>query len=149
MSPAVKGLLYCFVVLSWRAKAMQAPVECLSAPNAELMEVLEHPVKIRNPEHQDDDDQAVEDRFDLSLHRDEPVHEPQHKPCCNNRDNYGSKRHSMFSNSFSWLRYLLVQHRRERFPAMISLSGERYQKEESEYSNSFLFFQGACKIAEQ
>ena len=65
------------------------------------MEVLKHPIEIRDPYDQNNDDQAVQDRFDLSLHRDEPVHKPQQKPCCNKRDQDGSKRHIMFSNHFS------------------------------------------------
>jgi hypothetical protein len=65
-----------------------------------LIEVLKHPVEIRNPYDKNKDNQAVQNRFDLSLHGDEPVHNPQQKPCGNNRDNYGSKWHIMFSNPF-------------------------------------------------
>jgi hypothetical protein len=33
----------------------------LSMPDAELMEVTEHPVEIRDPQDQNDDNQAVQD----------------------------------------------------------------------------------------
>jgi hypothetical protein len=86
------------------------------------MEVIEQPVEIRNPQNQNDDHQAVQDRFDLSLHGDEPVHEPQQKPCCNKCDEDGGKRHIVFSNHFSVLihAYGMVL----RLRALIRLSGE-------------------------
>jgi hypothetical protein len=112
-----------------------------------LVEVLKHPVKIRNPEDKYDYDQAVQDGFDLSLHRDEPVHEPQHKPCCDNRDNYGSEWHIMFSNSCYWLRSRLGAPRRKVPGDELTWRGD--QKEEGKYSASFLFFQVTCEIAEQ
>jgi len=64
------------------------------------MDVLKHAVQIRNPYNKDEDNQAVQDRFDLSLHGDESVHNPQQKPYCNNRDDDGSKRHIKFSLPF-------------------------------------------------
>jgi hypothetical protein len=113
------------------------------------MEVLKHPVKIRNPYDKDEDNQAVQDRFDLSLHGDESVHNPQQKPCCNNRNDDGSKRHITFSNSFSWLRYRLRVHRREGFLAMSSLSRWDIRKRRTITPLHFLFFQVASEIAEQ
>jgi hypothetical protein len=67
------------------------------------MEMTEHPVKICDPQHQNNDYEAVQDRFDLTLHGDEPVHKPQQKPCCNERDKDSGKRHIVFSNHF-WVR---------------------------------------------
>jgi uncharacterized protein YaiE (UPF0345 family) len=58
-------------------KAGPASMGYVSTADAELMEVIEHPVKIRDPQDQNNDHQAVQDRFDLSLHGDEPVHNPQ------------------------------------------------------------------------
>jgi hypothetical protein len=34
----------------------------------------------------------------LSLHGDEPVHNPQQNSCCDNCDEYSCKRHIVFSN---------------------------------------------------
>jgi hypothetical protein len=59
----------------------------------ELIEVLKQSVEIRDPQDQDDDDQAIQDRFDLSLHRDESVHKPQQDSCCDNREEDGGKWH--------------------------------------------------------
>jgi hypothetical protein len=67
------------------------------------MEVLKHPVEIRNPQNQNDDNQAIQDRFDLSLHGDESVHKPQQKACCDNGDEDGGKWHIVLSNHFSSL----------------------------------------------
>jgi hypothetical protein len=72
-------------------------------PDAELIEVLKQSVEIRNPQDQNNDDQAVQDRFDLSLHGNESVHKPQQDACCNNRDKDGGKWHIVFSNHFSSL----------------------------------------------
>jgi hypothetical protein len=47
------------------------------------MEVIEHSIKIRNPQDQNDDNQSVQDRFDLCLHGDEPVDNPQQKASSN------------------------------------------------------------------
>jgi hypothetical protein len=73
----------------------------LSTPDAELMEVIEQPVEIRDPQNQNDDNQAVQDRFDLTLHGDESVHNPQQKACCDNGDEHGGEWHIVFSNHFS------------------------------------------------
>jgi hypothetical protein len=62
------------------------------------MEVIEHPIKICDPQDQNYDHKAVKDRFDLSLHGDEPVHDPQQKSCCDKCDEYSCKRHIVFSN---------------------------------------------------
>jgi len=70
-------------------------------PDSELMEVLKEPVEIRNPQNQDDDDQAIQDRFDLSLHWDKFVNEPQHNPNRDNCEDHSGKRHTMFSSHFS------------------------------------------------
>jgi hypothetical protein len=96
-----------------------ASMMCLSTPDAELMEVLKHPVEIRNPQNQNDDHQAVQDRFDLSLHGDEPVHKPQQKPCCNKCDEDGGKWHIVFSNHFSGS---VPQSIFEKLRAIVSLS---------------------------
>jgi len=46
-------------------EALRAPVMCLSTPDAELMEVVEYSIKIRDPQNQNDDHQTVQERFDL------------------------------------------------------------------------------------
>jgi hypothetical protein len=84
-----------------RGEAVLASMVCLSTPDAELIEVLKQPVEIRNPQNQNEDNHAVQNRFDLPLHGDESVHKPQQKPCCDNRDEYGGKWHIVFSNRFS------------------------------------------------
>jgi hypothetical protein len=58
----------------------------LSTPDAELIEVLKQSVETRNPQDQDYDHHAIQDRFDLSLHEDESVHKPQQDVGCNNRE---------------------------------------------------------------
>ena len=73
----------------------------MSTPDAELVEAIEQTIEIRDPQNQNNDNQAVQDRFDLSLHRDEPVHKPQQDACRNNRDKDGGKWHFVFSIHFS------------------------------------------------
>jgi hypothetical protein len=70
-------------------------------PDAELMKVLEQPEEICDPENQNDDHQAVQNRFDLALHGNEPVYKPQQNACCDNRDEDGGKRHFIFSSRLS------------------------------------------------
>lgn len=71
-------------------------------PHTNMPKVVKYPKEIPDPQDEDDHDQAVQDRFDLSLHRDKPVYEPQHKPDSNNCDDDGGKRHSVFSSNFSY-----------------------------------------------
>lgn len=59
------------------------------------------PVEIRNPQDQDHDNHTIQNRFDLSLHWDEPVYDPQEEPGCDNGDDDGGKRHVVLSNLFS------------------------------------------------
>jgi hypothetical protein len=61
------------------------------------MEVIEHSIKIRNPQDQNDDNQSVQDRFDLCLHGDEPVDNPQQKASSNQCDEDSGKWHIVFS----------------------------------------------------
>jgi hypothetical protein len=68
--------------------------------NTKLPEVIKQPIEIRNPQNQNDDHQAIQDRFDLSLHWNEPVHKPQQEACCDYCDDDGGKRHIVFSNHF-------------------------------------------------
>lgn len=124
---------------------MQISTVCLSMPDAELIEVLKQPVKIRNPQNQNDDNHGVQDRFDLSLHWDEPVHKPQQKPCCNNGDEDGGKWHIVFSNHY--LDSVPPGHLREVTIDRLTKRGS-HQKEENDYSASFLFFQVNIEIAE-
>jgi hypothetical protein len=67
-------------------------------PDVELPEVIKQPIEIRKPQNQNDNHHTIQDRFDLSLHWDEPVHKPQQKPDGNNCDDNGGKWHFMFSN---------------------------------------------------
>jgi hypothetical protein len=55
---------------------MPASMMCLSTPDVKLMEVIEQPVEIRDPQDQNDNNQAVQERFDLVLHGDESVYKP-------------------------------------------------------------------------
>ena len=87
--------------------------------------MIEHPVKICDPQDQNNDHQAVQDRFDLSLHGNESVHKPQQDACCNNRDEDGGKWHIVFSNHFSKsMRQGIV----EKLRAFDSLSVEANRK---------------------
>jgi hypothetical protein len=120
-SPAAYALLYCHVVLGWRAKPLSLRWRNQSAPDAELIEVLKQSVEICDPYDQNNDNQTIQDRFDLSLHRDEPVHKPQQDACRNNRDKDGGKWHFMISNHFSdSILYGIV----EKLRAIDSLSGK-------------------------
>jgi hypothetical protein len=64
------------------------------------MEVTEHSIEICDPQDQYNNNQSVQDRFDLTLHGDEPVHQPQQKACCNERDEDRGKGHFVFSSRF-------------------------------------------------
>ena len=70
-------------------------------PNTNMPKMVKYPKEISDPQDEDDHDHSVQDRFDLSLHRDKPVDEPQHKPYSNNCDDDSGKRHIMFSSDFS------------------------------------------------
>jgi hypothetical protein len=70
------------------------------SPDAELPQMIKQPVEVRKPQNQNDDDHAIQDRFDLSLHWDEPVHKPQQKPDCDDCDDDGGKWHIMFSDQY-------------------------------------------------
>jgi hypothetical protein len=89
-------------LLAWVGGRSLAGFNCcdLSLPDVELIEVLKQSVEIRNPQDQDDDHYAIQERFDLSLHGDESVHKPQQDACCNNRDEDSGKWHIMYSNLF-------------------------------------------------
>jgi hypothetical protein len=109
------------------------------------MEVLKQPVEIRNPQDQDDDHQAIQNRLDLSLHWNEPVHKPQQNTCCNDREEDSSKWHVVYSNHFSdsmpW--GIVEKLRSDR----LTLRGS-HQKEENDYSASLVFFQADGAKAE-
>jgi hypothetical protein len=109
------------------------------------MEVIEHPVKICDPQDQDNDNQTVQDRFDLSLHGDEPVHNPQQKSCCNKCDEYSCKRHIVFSSHS--LGSVPPGHLREVASDRLTWR-KSDREEENDYSASFLFFQVNGEIAE-
>ncbi len=64
-----------------------------SSPDVELPEVIKKPVEVPDPEDQNDDNHTVQDRFDLPLHRNEPIHKPQQKPDCNDCNDDGGKWH--------------------------------------------------------
>ena len=72
----------------------------ISTPDPEMLEMSKYSVEIRNPQNQDDYNNTIQDRFNLSLHWDEPVHKLQQKPCGNKRDQDSGKWHFVFSNHF-------------------------------------------------
>lgn len=72
-----------------------------SMPHTNMPKMVEHPKEIPDPQDEDDYDHSIQDRFDLSLHRDKPVDEPQHKPNSNNCEDNGGKRHISCSSDFS------------------------------------------------
>lgn len=67
-------------------------------PDAELPEVVKQPKEISEPHNQNDDYQAIQDRFDLPLHRNESVYEPQHNSYCDNCEDDRGKWHFKLSN---------------------------------------------------
>ena len=75
----------------------------ISTPDAKMLEVSKYSVEIRNPQNKDDHYDAIQDRFNLSLHWDEPVYKPQQKPCGNKCDQDSGKWHFIFSNHFRGL----------------------------------------------
>lgn len=70
-------------------------------PDAELPEVVKQAIEISEPDNQNDDDNAIQDRFDLSLHRNEAVYKPQHDSRCDDCDENGGKWHFEHSNPCS------------------------------------------------
>lgn len=70
----------------------------MSVSDAEVFEVVKHTIEIRDPQNQNDDYQAVQDRFDLSLHRNKSVDKPKHKSYRDNCDDDGGKWHIKRSN---------------------------------------------------
>jgi hypothetical protein len=66
--------------------------------DAEVPEVAKYTVEISDPQNQNDDYQSIQDRFDLSLHRNKPVDEPKHKPYRNDCDDDCGKWHFKRSN---------------------------------------------------
>ena len=62
--------------------------------------VAEQAVEIRNLQDQNDNYQPVQNRFDLNLHGNDSVNDPQQKPYCNNREDDGGKWDIVFSNRF-------------------------------------------------
>jgi hypothetical protein len=109
-----------------------------------LIEVLKQSVEIRNPQNQDDDDQSIQERFDLALHGDESIHKPQQDACCNNCDEDGGKWHFVFSNHFS---IRSPRHRQEIPSVRITLHGS-HQVEANDDSATPPFFRIVGEIAE-
>ena len=64
-----------------------------STPDPKMLEVSKYPVEIGDPQDEDNHYNSIQDRFDLTLHWDKPVHKPQQKPCCDDCDQDGGKRH--------------------------------------------------------
>jgi hypothetical protein len=71
-----------------------------STPNTELTEMSKYSVEIGDPQDQNNDYQGIQDRLDLRLHGDKPVHDPKQKSCCDNGNNDGGKWHLVRSNHF-------------------------------------------------
>ena len=69
--------------------------------DANMLKRVKHPKEVSYPQDEDDNDEPVQDRFDLRLHRNKSVDEPQHKPNSNDCDDDGSKRHILFSVRFA------------------------------------------------
>lgn len=69
-----------------------------STPDPKMLEVPKDPVEIRDPQDEDNHYNSIQDRFDLTLHWDKPVHKPQQKTCCNKRDQDSGKWHTVFSD---------------------------------------------------
>lgn len=74
-------------------------IGCL-LPDVELPEMIKQAVEIRQPQNQYYDDHAIQDRFDLPLHWDEPVDKPQQKPHCDDCDDDGGKGHIVLQSLF-------------------------------------------------
>ncbi len=78
---------------------LDAAIACdSSVPYAELPEVIKQPIEVSDPNDQNDDDNGIQDRFNLSLHRDEAVYKPQHNSCRDNCDKNCGKWHFERSN---------------------------------------------------
>ena len=100
MPPGGRGLLYCVAVRNSPRKPLGFAGVNISTPDTKILEMSKYSVEIRNPQNQDDDYDAIQDRFNLSLHWDEPVYKPQQKPCGNKRDQDSGKWHFVFLQSF-------------------------------------------------
>jgi hypothetical protein len=130
----------------------------MSVPDAELPEMVKQPIEIPDPQNQNDDYQSVQDRFDLSLHGNKPVYEPQNNPYCDNCDDYGGKRHFIFSDQF-----LAHDTREERAPCFVHARQRRLTNTHDRWTGlawdgtrkrrtitplPFLLFQADGKISE-
>jgi hypothetical protein len=72
----------------------------MSMTDANVPKMVKQPKEVSEPYDQNDDNQGVQNRFDLPLHRNKAVHEPQHDSDGDNCEKYGGKRHVIFSDSF-------------------------------------------------
>lgn len=75
------------------------PTPDLSTSDTELSKVVEQPIKLGDPQNQNNDYDPVQNGLDLSLHRNEPVHNPENKSDRDSREDNGSERHSIYSKS--------------------------------------------------
>jgi hypothetical protein len=76
-----------------RQQLLRTELNGHSTPNAKMLKISEYSVEIGDPQDQHNHHDAIQDRFDLSLHWDKPVHKPQQKPCCDDCDQDGAKWH--------------------------------------------------------
>jgi hypothetical protein len=78
VSPTDRTLPY-FVGLEFREWATASRLWRFdrSMPNTELREVIEEPKYLQKPQYDGDNDNAIQDALDLTLHGDEAVHQPQ------------------------------------------------------------------------
>lgn len=85
LSPFAPLYLPAFVVaIELESESSQARRRrLLHFPTWNCLRGIKQSIEIREPQNENDDNHSIPDRFDLSLHGDEPVHTPQEKPDCN------------------------------------------------------------------
>jgi hypothetical protein len=59
----------------------------------DLAQPVEDAKDIEQPQDDADDHDAIEDRFDIALHRDEPIHKPEQKADNDERDHETDEGH--------------------------------------------------------
>jgi len=66
--------------------------------DAELGKIFVQTKYLHQPQNQNNDDDAVQNSFDLTLHRNEPVHKPEQDADYADRDHNGDEGHWKISN---------------------------------------------------
>jgi hypothetical protein len=102
-----------FTCISWQAETCRGALRvrfvgrvrfCIAIERAssmadvKLREIVEEPEYLQKPKDDGNDYDGIEDSFDLSLHRDKAIDEPQQDANDDKGENQSDKGHLLFSN---------------------------------------------------